>query len=56
MAFTASSRFAVALAVIGTALAFVVYYKIIEVAGATHLSVVTYILPVFGVILAALER
>jgi len=44
----------VALAVIGTALAFVVYYKIIEVAGATHLSVVTYILPVFGVILGVL--
>ena len=44
----------VALAVIGTALAFVVYYKILEVAGATHLSMVTYILPVFGVILGVL--
>jgi len=44
----------VALAVIGTALAFVVYYKIIEVAGATYLSMVTYILPVFGVMLGVL--
>jgi len=44
----------VALAVIGTALAFVVYYKIIEVAGATYLSMVTYLLPVFGVILGVL--
>ncbi len=44
----------VALAVIGTAMAFVVYYKIIEVAGATYLSMVTYILPVFGVILGVL--
>lgn len=44
----------VALAVIGTALAFVVYYKILEVAGATYLSMVTYILPVFGVLLGVL--
>ncbi len=44
----------VALAVIGTAMAFVVYYKIIEVAGATYLSMVTYILPVFGVLLGVL--
>ncbi len=44
----------VALAVIGTALAFVVYYKIIEVAGATYLSMVTYLMPVFGVILGVL--
>ncbi len=44
----------VALAVIGTALAFVVYYRIIEVAGATYLSMVTYLLPVFGVILGVL--
>ncbi len=44
----------VALAVIGTALAFVVYYKIIDVAGATYLSMVTYILPVFGVMIGVL--
>ena len=44
----------VVLSVIGTALAFVVYYKIIEVAGATYLSMVTYLMPVFGVILGVL--
>ena len=41
----------VGLAVIGTVCAFILYYKIIEVAGATHLSMATYCLPVLGIIL-----
>ncbi|MDX1523491.1 MAG: DMT family transporter [Anaerolineae bacterium] len=40
-----------ALAALGTALAFVVYYRLIELADATSLSTVTYMVPVFGVIL-----
>ncbi len=38
-----------ALAIFGTAIAFVLYYRIMESAGATYLSMVTYIVPVFGV-------
>lgn len=40
-----------ALALVGTALAFVLYYRIIEQTSATYLSMVTYLVPVFGVIL-----
>lgn len=39
------------LATFGTAVAFVIYYKIIEVASASYLSLVTYLMPVYGVIL-----
>ncbi len=39
------------LAVLGTALAFVVYYKLLESAGASYLSLVTYLMPVYGVVL-----
>ncbi|HEV2523539.1 MAG TPA: DMT family transporter [Gammaproteobacteria bacterium] len=39
------------LAVFGTALAFIMYYRIIERQGATAVSTVTYLLPVFGTIL-----
>ncbi len=41
----------VALAVFGTALAFVIYYRLLEQISATYLSMVTYLVPVFGVIL-----
>jgi len=41
----------VALAVFGTALAFVIYYRLLERISATYLSMVTYLVPVFGVIL-----
>jgi drug/metabolite transporter (DMT)-like permease len=41
----------VVLATIGTALAFVIYYRIMEQTSATYLSMVTYMVPVFGVIL-----
>lgn len=40
-----------ALALLGTALAFVVYYRVLEVAEASFVSMVTYMVPVFGVIL-----
>lgn len=39
------------LAVLGTATAFVIYYKLIAVTSATYVSAVNYILPVFGVVL-----
>jgi len=42
------------LASLGTALAFVVYYKIIETANASYLSLVTYLMPIYGVILGIL--
>lgn len=38
-----------ALAVLGTALAFIVYYKLLERAGASYLSMVAYMIPVFGI-------
>lgn len=41
----------VGLALFGTALAFVLYYRIIERTSATYLSMVTYLVPVFGVVL-----
>lgn len=37
------------LAVFGTAVAFVVYYRIIEQTSATFVSMVTYMIPVFGI-------
>lgn len=40
-----------ALSVLGTAVAFVIYYRILENSSATYLSMVTYLVPVFGVIL-----
>ncbi len=43
-----------ALAVLGTAVAFVVYYYILERTSATYLSTVTYLVPVFGVVLGVL--
>ena len=42
------------LAVFGTALAFVVYYRIIERASASYVSMVTYLVPIFGVVLGVL--
>ncbi len=39
------------LTVFGTAAAFIVYYRILEKASATYLSLVTYIVPVFGILL-----
>ncbi|MTI23101.1 DMT family transporter [Fulvivirga sp. RKSG066] len=43
-----------ALAIFGTAIAFVVYYKIIEVANASYLALVTYLMPIYGVALGIL--
>jgi len=43
-----------ALAVWGTALAFIVYYKLLEWADASYISMTTYVIPVFGVILGVL--
>jgi drug/metabolite transporter (DMT)-like permease len=43
-----------ALSILGTALAFVVYYRVIEKTSATYVSMVTYLVPVFGVILGVL--
>lgn len=41
----------IALSVFGTALAFVIYYLLIERVSATYVSMVTYLVPIFGVIL-----
>ncbi len=43
-----------ALGVLGTGLAFVVYYALLEHADASYVSMVTYVIPVFGVILGVL--
>ena len=43
-----------ALGMLGTALAFIVYYRLIETADASYVSMVTYIVPVFGVLLGVL--
>lgn len=43
-----------ALGVFGTAVAFVVYYRLIETAPASYVSMTTYIIPVFGVVLGVL--
>lgn len=42
------------LAVFGTTLAYVVYYKLLEIANATFLSLVTYFLPPVGVFLSVI--
>ncbi len=44
----------VTLAVFGTALAFLIFYHIIERVSASYVSMVTYMVPVFGVILGVL--
>ncbi|MCP4360547.1 MAG: DMT family transporter [Chloroflexi bacterium] len=41
----------VALSVLGTAVAFILYYRLIEQAGASMVSMVAYVIPVFGIIL-----
>lgn len=40
-----------ALGILGTGLAFIVYYRLLESANATYISMVTYVIPIFGVIL-----
>jgi len=42
------------LTVFGTAVAFIVYYTILEKASATYLSMVTYLVPIFGILLGVL--
>ncbi len=44
----------VALAVIGTSLAFIFYFKLIATTSATYTSSVTYIVPIFGMILGTI--
>ena len=44
----------VALAVFGTTLAFIVYYRLMETADASYTSMVTYLLPIFGILLGVL--
>lgn len=44
----------VALAVFGTAIAFILYFKLIERSSAGYASLVTYLMPVYGVILGAI--
>lgn len=44
----------IGLAVFGTALAFVIYYKLIDATNATYASGVNYVLPIFGVVLGML--
>jgi drug/metabolite transporter (DMT)-like permease len=39
---------------LGTAVAFVVYYRLLETAPASYVSMTTYLIPVFGVILGVL--
>jgi drug/metabolite transporter (DMT)-like permease len=43
-----------ALGVIGTAAAFTIYYKLLERANASYVSMTTYLIPVFGVSLGAI--
>ncbi len=42
------------LGVMGTGLAFIVYYRLLETANPTYISMVTYVIPIFGVILGVL--
>lgn len=44
----------VALAVIGTSIAFILYFKLIAETSATYTSSVTYIIPIFGMVLGVL--
>lgn len=39
------------LAIVGTALAFIVYYRVMEMTSATNLSMITYLVPIVGTIL-----
>ena len=43
-----------ALGILGTGLAFIVYYRLLETANPTYISMVTYVIPIFGVILGVL--
>jgi len=43
-----------ALAIFGTSIAFVVYYRILEFTPASSLSMVTYLIPIFGIILGVI--
>jgi drug/metabolite transporter (DMT)-like permease len=40
-----------ALGILGTGLAFIVYYRLLETANPSYISMVTYVIPIFGVIL-----
>jgi drug/metabolite transporter (DMT)-like permease len=42
------------LGILGTGLAFIVYYRLLETANPTYISMVTYVIPIFGVILGVL--
>lgn len=44
----------IVLGTLGTAFAFVIYYKILASASASYLSLVTYLMPVYGVVLGML--
>ena len=46
----------VALAVFGTTLAFIVYYRLLKSASASYASMVTYLVPVIGVLLGVVFR
>ena len=41
------------LSIVGTALAYVVYFRILELAGASNLMLVTVIVPVFAILIDA---
>ena len=47
----AASGSVLVLAILGTALAFVIYYKLLDSASASYLSLVTYLVPIYGVVL-----
>lgn len=51
---TAATASLLALGVLGTGLAFIVYYRLLETANPTYISMVTYVIPVFGVILGVI--
>ncbi len=42
------------LAIFGTAIAFIVYYKVLERTSASYVSLVTYLMPIYGVILGVI--
>jgi drug/metabolite transporter (DMT)-like permease len=50
----AASASLIALGILGTGLAFIVYYRLLESANPTYVSMVTYVIPIFGVILGVL--
>ena len=43
-----------ALTILGTVIAYVIYYALIERTSATFVSTVTYVIPIVGIILGAL--